>query len=57
MLKKSKIKLFTSETAKNASDSALSPEQINDPTNSNATANDAEYLKELAQVVKDRAAD
>lgn len=57
MLKKSKMKLFTSETTKNASDSALSPEQINDPTNSNATANDAEYLKELEQVVKDRAAD
>ena len=57
MLKKSKMKLFTSETAKSASDSALSPEPTNGPINSNATANDAEYLKELAQVVKDRAAD
>ena len=53
MLKKSKMKSFTSENAKSASNSALSPE----PINSNATVNDAEYLKELEQVVKDRAAD
>lgn len=57
MLKKSKMKSFTSETAKSAGDNALASEQINSSISSKSTANDAEYLKELEQVIKDRAAE
>lgn len=57
MLKKSKMNSFTSETATSAGDNALSREQKNSSINSKSTANDAEYLKELEQVIKDRAAE
>ncbi|WP_169718048.1 hypothetical protein SPSIL_056050 [Sporomusa silvacetica DSM 10669] len=57
MHKKSKVKSFTSENAKSAGDNALSRKQINSSINSKSTANDAEYLKELEQIIKDRAAE
>ncbi|TWH46440.1 hypothetical protein [Sporomusa sp. KB1] len=57
MPKKSKMKPSTSKTATSAGDNALSREQINSSINSKSTANDAEYLKELEQIIKDRAAE
>ncbi|CQR73377.1 hypothetical protein SOV_51580 [Sporomusa ovata DSM 2662] len=59
MLKKSKIKSFASENVKSTGDNACSREQTNSSinSNSNSNANDAEYLKELEQVIKDRAAE